>query len=325
MKQIERFENIKPTPDDNGNRLDIFLSLRLPDLSRNKIKKLILNGNVSNQNNIITDPNYNVSKGEIYNILIPEAEPTQLKPQKIPLDIIFEDKDLIVLNKQAGLVVHPAPGNYENTLVNALIAHAGSTLSGIGGVRRPGIVHRLDKDTSGLLLVAKNDFSHSRLSSQFNKKTISRTYFGIAWGFVKSQSGEIRSFIGRDPFNRKKMAVVNPTKGKEAITKYTVSKNYGILATELYFKLLTGRTHQIRVHFSSNKHPLVGDKTYTNSNNCDRKISLEIKNENIINRQALHAIKLEFYHPRSAKKMSFEIDLPSDINRLRNFFSKKTI
>ena len=159
---------------------------------------------------------------------------------------------------------------------------------------------------------------------------LSSSTFGFA-GRGAEMAGEIANsifkpfFIGRDPFNRKKMAVVNPTKGKEAITKYTVSKNYGILATELYFKLLTGRTHQIRVHFSSNKHPLVGDTTYTNSNNCDRKISLEIKKEQIINRQALHAIKLEFNHPRSEKKMSFKTNLPSDINRLRNFFSKKTI
>ncbi len=323
MKEIQKFENIKPEPNDNGKRLDIFLSLSLPDLSRNKIKKLILNGNVSCQNLIITDPNYNVSNDEIYNIVIPEAEPTKLKPQQIPIEILYEDKDLLVVNKQAGLVVHPAPGNYENTLVNALIAHSGSSLSGIGGVKRPGIVHRLDKDTSGLLLVAKNDFSHSELSKQFITKTISRTYFGITWGLFKSQSGEIKNFIGRDPYNRKKMAVVSPTKGKEAITKYTVSKNYGVLATELFFTLLTGRTHQIRVHFSSNKHPLIGDKIYTNSYNFDRKIDLEIKKENIINRQALHAIKLDFHHPRSNKKMTFETDLPNDIKRLRNYFSNK--
>ena len=323
MKKIQRTEKIKINSIKNSKRLDAFLAMSLPDLSRNKIKKLILEGNVSNNKEKITDPNHNINEGEIYEIIIPEPEISNIKPQIKNLDIFFEDDDLIVIDKPAGLVVHPAPGNYEGTLVNALLAHCGNSLSGIGGVIRPGIVHRLDKDTSGLLVIAKNDFAHIELSRQFKEKIIKRIYFGITWGILNSQSGEIKNYIGRNPNNRKKMAIVNSSKGKLAITKYTVLKNYGSLASELHFKLSTGRTHQIRVHFSSNKNPLIGDKTYGNSQKLQKIINQEILEKKIINRQALHAVKLCFEHPRSKEKMEFESNLPNDINNLRDFLSKK--
>ncbi|PPR76190.1 MAG: Ribosomal large subunit pseudouridine synthase D [Alphaproteobacteria bacterium MarineAlpha2_Bin1] len=323
MKKFPRTEKVKTNSKISNRRLDAFLATSLPDLSRNKIKKLIMKGNVSYNKGKITDPNHNIIDNETYEIIIPEPETSVLKPQTKNLDIFHEDEDLIVINKPAGLVVHPAPGNYENTLVNALLAHCGDSLSGIGGVIRPGIVHRLDKDTSGLLVIAKNDFTHTELSKQFKEKKIERIYFGISWGLLSNQSGEIKSFIGRNPYNRKKMAIVNSSKGKLAITEYSVSKNYGLLATEIYFKLLTGRTHQIRVHFSANKNPLIGDKIYTNSQNLHKTINQEIIDKKIINRQALHAIKLGFEHPRSKEKLVFESNLPIDINRLRDFLSIK--
>jgi 23S rRNA pseudouridine1911/1915/1917 synthase len=279
---------------------------------------LIEEGRVSADGATITEPSYRVKPGQTFTTQVPEAVPYEPEGQEIPLDILFEDSELIVIDKPAGLVVHPAPGNPDLTLVNALIAHCGDSLSGIGGVRRPGIVHRLDKDTSGVMVAAKTDRAHHALSRQFEKRTAERAYLAVAWGMPTPSHGRIEGNIGRDPRNRKKMAVVPDGKGKPAATSYRIAKRFGVWASLVECRLETGRTHQVRVHMTHIGHPLLGDTLY------GRATKARIKGlpDDIVAamrsfpRQALHARLLTFKHPESREILSFETELPSDLKNL---------
>jgi 23S rRNA pseudouridine1911/1915/1917 synthase len=266
----------------------------------------------------ITEPSYRVKPGQAFTTYVPEAVPYEPEGQEIPLDILFEDSELIVIDKPAGLVVHPAPGNADLTLVNALIAHCGDSLSGIGGVRRPGIVHRLDKDTSGVMVAAKTDRAHHALSRQFEKRTAERAYLAVAWGMPSPSHGRIEGNIGRDPRNRKKMGVVPEGKGKPAATNYRIVKRYGVWASLVECRLETGRTHQVRVHMTHIGHPLVGDTLYGRATRARIKGLPDDAVEAMRNfpRQALHARLLAFKHPESGERLSFESELPSDMKTL---------
>ncbi len=246
-----------------------------------------------------------VKAGEQYQLTLNDPVALEAVAQDIPLEVVFEDDDVIVLNKAAGLVVHPAAGNWEGTVVNALLHHCAGQLSGIGGVQRPGIVHRLDKETSGLMVVAKNDFSHQHLSQQFSDRTLSRTYLALVWGVPKARHGRIDQPIGRDPVHRQKMAIAKREgQGKVAITDYQVQHVYGEgVASLISCKLLTGRTHQIRVHLAWLGHPLIGDPVYGGQK----------KNKfQEFRRQALHAAELQFVHPRTQQLVHFNAPLPKD-------------
>lgn len=281
------------TADKNGVRLDVFLCEKL-DFTRSKIKNLMDNGCVR-RGEIILKPRDLTRIGEEYTIEIADAKESEIKPKDIPIDIVYEDDDLAVINKQQGLTVHAGSGTDDNTLVNALLFRL-DKLSGINGVIRPGIVHRIDKDTSGLLVVAKNDSAHNFLAGQLKDKTCNRTYWALLEGVVKEDKGKIDTFIDRSKKNRTMMAV--SAEGRQAVTNYKVLKRYnGYTLCE--FKLETGRTHQIRVHAKHIGHPIVGDTVYGYKN---QKFNL--------NGQLLHAKKLEFVHPTSKKLVSFEVDLP---------------
>ncbi len=302
------------TVTDKGVRLDKFLTSQFSDFSRNKIIRLINEEAVYLQNNPlpITAPDYKVKEGDIFTLTPPQAIPAQPQPENIALDILYEDDDLLVVNKPAGLVVHPGAGNPTGPLVNALLAHCQGSLSGIGGVKRPGIVHRIDKDTSGILVVAKNDFTHVRLSEQFSRHSIERVYDAFVWGYVRNTSGVISGNIGRSPTNRQKMAIVK-TGGKSATTHYErISVFAGGLASHVKCILETGRTHQIRVHMASLGHSLIGDQLYGIPN---KNAPEDIK---YFPRQALHAGFLGFVHPRTLENMTFEVPLPEDMDTLLN-------
>ncbi|MBW8309661.1 MAG: RluA family pseudouridine synthase [Candidatus Paracaedibacteraceae bacterium] len=299
-----------------GQRLDKALSLSFPHLSRTRIQGLIDTGQVDIIPHRKISSSMKLVNNDQITLTIPEAEEATPPPQSIPLDIIYEDADLLVINKSAGMVVHPAPGHREDTLVNALLGHCGDSLSGIGGVKRPGIVHRLDKDTSGLMVVAKNDMAHHALSAQFSDRSLSRTYIAFVWGIPYPQQGTIETLIGRHPRNRQKMSVLNQG-GREAITHYKVLATFGnceetrLKISMVQCKLATGRTHQIRVHMLHLGHPLVGDPLYGRL----PKGAKALWSESIINfsRQALHAKEISFIHPVSGKVMRFLSDLPSDL------------
>jgi 23S rRNA pseudouridine1911/1915/1917 synthase len=294
-----------------GQRLDRALQARLPEMSRTRLKQLILSGQISDDGNVIRDPARKVKEGQTFVVILPEAEDATPQAQAIPLNICFEDAHLIVIDKPAGLVVHPAPGNPDGTLVNALIAHCGESLAGIGGVRRPGIVHRLDKDTSGLIVVAKDDLSHRALSRDFAARRISRAYAAIVSGVPLPASGEIAGNIGRSVTNRKKMAVVAESRGKPAVTRYRVEQAFSDVAALLECRLLTGRTHQIRVHLAHRGHPLIGDPVY--GGRGGRALSRQI---GAFPRQALHARHLGFTHPATGEALSFDSKLPDDMAEL---------
>jgi len=309
-------------------RLDRFLAGKLPDMSRSRLQALIEQGCVTLADKPVTDAAAKVKFGQEFLLVIPEIIESHMEPQAIDLDIIYEDKHLLVINKPAGLTVHPGAGNPDHTLVNALLAHCGKTLSGIGGVARPGIVHRIDKDTSGLLVVAKHDVAHLALSAQLADRTLKRVYNAIIWGQPKISKGTITGNIGRSMSNRQKMAVV-PKGGKSAVTHYETLKNFSPgelkspLATLVECNLETGRTHQIRVHFAFISHPLVGDPVYgqTTASRLNANIykSLPAKTREALlafNRQALHAKELELIHPATGKKMHFECPLPEDMKGL---------
>jgi 23S rRNA pseudouridine1911/1915/1917 synthase len=304
----------------SNKRLDAFISSKITDVSRTRIKNLILEGMVKINNEISFEPSKKINFEDNLIIEIPPPKKTNIKPYNYNLDIIFEDNDIIIVNKPAGLVVHPGAGNTENTLVNALINHCKENLSTIGGELRPGIVHRLDKDTSGLLVVAKNDMAHINLSKQFNNHTINRKYKALVWGTLRPQKGIIKSYITRSDRNRQLMEA-NYTKGKSAVTNYKtleIFQNNKIPTLSLIeCKLDTGRTHQIRVHMSHKGNSIVGDKLYQKKNKKFKKIDMElnsmIKN---IDRQFLHAKSLGFVHPSSHKKVHFEIPLPEDLLKL---------
>ena len=306
------------TVDDSmeGERLDRALAAALPDLTRTRVKTLIESRRVAlADGRTIEEPSRKVKKGESYTVDVPAPEPAEPLAQKIDLDILYEDSDLLVLNKPAGLVVHPAPGNPDNTLVNALLAHCGESLSGIGGVRRPGIVHRLDKDTSGVMVVAKNDPTHQALSKLFAAHDLVRQYKALVWGCPNPKKGTIDAPIARHPVDRKRMAV-RRTSGREAITDYWLEKAFGPplkpIASLVGAQLQTGRTHQVRVHLAHIGCPVVGDPVYgRRRRNAGAPPTLES-----FERQALHAAVLEFRHPGLRKVMRFASELPQDFGRL---------
>ncbi len=300
-------------------RLDKLLSTTFPELSRNRLKSLIQAGHVNINGKTITEASYRVkSMSDISLKLEPVKKLTTVVPQNIQLDIRYEDSDLIVVNKPPGLVVHPAPGNPDNTLVNALLAHCGSSLSGIGGIQRPGIVHRLDKETSGLLIAAKNDSTHIGLSYQFQQHTLDRIYIGLVWGSPSPREGILVGNIGRNPRNRKKMSVLERG-GRVAKTHYRVREHLADGHWSLIeCRLQTGRTHQIRVHMSKEGHSLVGDPLYGNrrsnlSKNLPTTAANALKNWN---RQALHAYSLGFTHPTRQERIFLECDPPPDMLKL---------
>mgnify|MGYP000320042977 CR=1 FL=1 len=306
---------------DAGARLDRFLSSQLPEFSRSRIQALLAQGAVTLAEKTVEDASLKVKAGQQFRLVVPEAVPTHMVAQHIALDIIYEDNDLLVINKQAGLTVHPGAGNPDNTLVNALLAHCGASLSGIGGVTRPGIVHRIDKDTSGLLVVAKNDAAHHALSAQLADRTLSRTYHALCWGKPALAKGTITGNIGRSPANRQKMAMVK-TGGKPAMTHYKMLEEFGFAAL-IECKLETGRTHQIRVHMSHIGHPLIGDPVYGQATSTRLKSGaykkLDEKTREALlsfERQALHAIRMGFIHPKSGKPVEFEAPLPEDMREL---------
>lgn len=293
-------ETVTAEAEDAGTRADVFLAAKL-GVSRSNMQKLLEDGRVKRGEKIIK-ANYKVRAGEMFVVDIPEPEPIEAVPENIPLDIIYEDDDVVVLNKARGMVVHPAPGNYTGTLVNALLYRC-SNLSGINSAIRPGIVHRLDKDTSGIMIVAKNDAAHISLSQQIQSKTAVRTYLAVVRGNIKTDSGTIETQIARDKNDRKKMAVVKEG-GRDAITDYEVLERFGKY-TLVRCKLRTGRTHQIRVHMEYLGYPLVGDPKYS-----PMKTPFGIKG------QALHSHTLEFTHPRTGERMKFEAPLPEDMHKI---------
>jgi 23S rRNA pseudouridine1911/1915/1917 synthase len=288
-----------------AERLDAFLRTKFPSISRGTFKRLIEEGHIQ-VNGRTVKPTHTPRAGEEVRITWPEARPAEAQPEQIPLDVLFEDETLLVLNKPAGLVVHPAAGHEAHTLVNALLHHCGDELSGIGGVARPGIVHRLDKETSGCLVVAKTDETHVALSAQFAIRKVEKVYQAILCGELPKISGEIQGAIARHTQERKRMAVTKEG-GREARTTYRVLQrlNNSTLVEAL---LHTGRTHQIRVHFQSLGYPLVGDLTYGHRQNG----RLEELTKYTAPRQMLHAFRLGFIHPRSGKKVAFEAPLPPD-------------
>lgn len=317
MPSLEGIHQAEVSPEHAGERVDVFLTSLFEDMSRNRIKNLVKDGFASLDGETVTDPSKRIKTGETYSIEIPEATDAIPKPENIPLDIVFEDEHLIVLNKSAGMVVHPAAGNWSGTLVNALLHHCCDSLSGIGGVKRPGIVHRIDKDTSGLMVVAKTDKAHQGLAELFEKHDIERVYLAVVWGRLYPREGEISGNIGRDPNNRKRMAVVEG-RGKTALTRYKALENLNDIATIAECRLATGRTHQIRVHMSNLMHPLVGDPLYSRSR-AGRTRDLNDRAQEFVRkfkRQALHAKVLGFVHPITQQYLKFEAKPPSDIMRL---------
>ncbi|MGD9639377.1 MAG: RluA family pseudouridine synthase [Alphaproteobacteria bacterium] len=302
----------------NNERIDKWISSESKEISRSRVQQLIEQGYVLKNNDIINDAAKKVHQGDIIEILIPPAEEAIPVGEKIDLDIVYEDEDLIVINKNPNMVVHPAPGNSSGTLVNALIEHCGSSLSGIGGVKRPGIVHRIDKDTSGLIVIAKNDLAHQSLSEQFAAHSIRRAYIAVVWGVPKPLKGRIETNLGRHKVNRKKMAVLK-SGGKVAITNYETIKNIQNMVSVLECRLETGRTHQIRVHMAHIGCPLVGDQTYGNNKKHLAKFFENAVVKDFL-RQALHAKELGFIHPRTQKEMFFSKDMPEDMKILIESF-----
>ncbi len=285
--------------EDEGRRLDQFLAERVPGLSRSQAQKLLESEMVQANRETCKDKNYRLQAGDLIEVTLPPAEDSSLEPEEINLDVVYEDEDLLVVNKPRGMVVHPGPGHRRGTLVNALLYHC-PNLSGIGGIKRPGIVHRLDKDTSGLLLVAKNDFTHRALSDQLKTRQIKREYIALVSGRVKPALGRIEAPIARHPHHRKKMAVVEG--GRPAVTRYRVLKYYGRYSL-LQLNLETGRTHQIRVHLSYLGYPVAGDTTYAGRSWSDLPPGL-------FEPHALHARRLKFIHPRTSETMEFTAPLP---------------
>jgi 23S rRNA pseudouridine1911/1915/1917 synthase len=322
-----RSEKLQVTAEEDGARLDRVLAARLADLSRSRHKALILSGQVAVDKATIRDPSYRVNAGSIIRLELPPAAEAPIAPESIPLAIVFEDEELLVIDKPAGLVVHPAAGNQSGTLVNALIAHCGDSLSGIGGLKRPGIVHRLDKDTSGLLVIARTDRAHQALSRQFadhgRSLPLRRGYLAFVWGAPERVRGSIDKPIGRHPHARDRMAV-RPD-GRPAVTHWEVRERFAgaqrlPAASLLACSLETGRTHQIRVHLASIGHPLLGDEAYgagfrTKANTLAPAARAAVSS---LARQALHAYLIAFEHPKGGKILEFRSELPEDLLRLHH-------
>jgi 23S rRNA pseudouridine1911/1915/1917 synthase len=304
-----------------GGRLDRALAaapaLAGSGLSRSRIKALILDGRVSLGGATISDPSHAVKPGQNFAIIVPEAVPAIPEAQAIELDIRFEDDHLIVFNKPAGMVVHPGAGNPDRTVVNALIAHCGDSLLGIGGVRRPGIVHRLDKDTSGVMVAAKTEAAHAALTAQFAARTVERAYAAIVWGVPRPRQGEIAGNIGRSRRNRKKMAVLH-TGGRPALTRYRVTRPFGTAASLVECRLATGRTHQIRVHLAEIGHPVLGDPLYGRTTPARLAALPPAAREAVegLEGQALHAYVIGFDHPATGEKLRVEVELPKHFKKL---------
>jgi 23S rRNA pseudouridine1911/1915/1917 synthase len=313
--------------DEGSSRLDRVLAVRLPQLSRSRLKALILAGSVAIKSAPVRDPAYHVTRGDTITIDVPEAVAAEPKAEDIALDIVYEDDDLIVIDKPKGLVVHPAAGHETGTLVNALIAHCGASLSGIGGVRRPGIVHRLDKDTTGLMVAAKNDRAHQSLTGQFadhgRTGAMRRGYMAFVWGVPNRQRGTVDAPIDRHPHAREKMAVRDS--GREAITHWEIQETFNgrdgkPVAALLACQLETGRTHQIRVHLAHIGHPLMGDAVYgphfkTKASHLGPKSQTALE---ALGRQALHAYLLVLEHPQNGAILEWISNLPSDLTLLRD-------
>ncbi len=287
---------------ESGERLDKFLDEMLPDFSRSYLQKLIKGQHVTVRGQIVK-PNYRLRAEDEIHIEIPDEIKLDITPEKIPLDILYEDQDLLVINKPKGMVVHPAAGHYSGTLVNALLYHCEGQLSGINGVLRPGIVHRIDRDTTGSLVVCKNDMAHRSLAEQLKEHSINRRYRAIVWGNLKENEGTVDAPIGRHPIDRKKMAI-NRTNGKRAVTHYRVLKRFSRF-TYIECRLETGRTHQIRVHMASLGHPLLGDTVYSTA-----------KSPYTLEGQCLHAMTLGFIHPRTGEYIECTAPLPEYFEHL---------
>lgn len=336
---VERLQ-LTASEAEEGERLDRFLASRLDGLTRSRLKELIKAGQVQRQDTVISSPNARVKAGDVYDLELPPVSAPEPKAQNIPLDVRFEDDDVIVINKPAGMVVHPATGHWHGTLVNALLYHCGASLSGIGGVKRPGIVHRLDRQTSGLMVIAKNDAAHQSLSAQFadhgRTGPLTRAYAAFLWGGLRPAKGTINTQIGRAPHNALKMAVLKEG-GKRAITHYETARFYGkvaaakgrtplleggemALASKVVFRLETGRTHQIRVHAAFQGNPLIADPLYGAGFKSKRSLLAPHASEFLdkLNRQALHAEELGFAHPSSGEHLLFKSELPKKLKKLEN-------
>jgi len=300
---------VRVAEDKAGMRLDRFLAEAIDDLSRNRIKNLVSDGEIKVEGVVAADVAAKVRIGQVYVVSVPAPRPAIPEAQEIPLDVVFEDDDLIVINKPAGLVVHPAAGHAEGTLVNALLHHCGGSLSGIGGITRPGIVHRLDKDTSGLMVATKNDRAHAHLSAQFAAHNLERAYMAVVWGRPPLAKGKVEGNIGRSRSNRKKMSVVTKG-GKPALTHYEILRPVGSAASLIDCRLATGRTHQIRVHMTSLGCPVIGDPLYGGAPRRRQKAFDPSTRDALrqFNTQALHAYLLGFEHPTAGKRMRFEIE-----------------
>jgi len=323
--------NINVPANFDKSRIDKFLQHQFKKISRTKLQNLIHDGCVKLNKKINSEAAKKIKQDDEIEINFPLPRVTHIKPYKIPLDILYEDDDIIIINKSPGVVVHPGAGNYEKTLVNGLLFHCKKTLSNVGGQLRPGIVHRIDKDTSGVIIVAKNDFSHINLSKQFSDHTINRTYEAIVWGSLKPSSGTVNENISRSIKNRQLMAVTkNKNKGKTAITNYKtvkIFKNLNVPKISLIeCKLETGRTHQIRVHMNFKGNPILGDKSYGKSKKKFKNIDESIKNKiDNFKRQALHAKSLGFVHPKTGKEFFFEAKKPKDFDDLIKSLTKACI
>ena len=322
-------ETVTIAAEEQGLRLDRVLAARIPALSRSRLKALILDGQVTVGGRTIRDPAASVNSGDAVTVNLPPPEPAKPEGENIPLAIVYEDADIIVIDKPKGLVVHPAAGHESGTLVNALIAHCGDSLSGIGGVKRPGIVHRLDKDTTGLMVVAKNDKAHRALSKQFAEKAegpLERGYLAFVWGVPDKPRGTIDAPLDRHPHARDKRAVREG--GREAVTHWELLERYAgadgkPVASLLAVTLDTGRTHQIRVHLAHIGHPILGDETY--GTGFKTKASLMTPESRAaleaLGRQALHAYLLAIEHPETRESLEFQSELPGDLRRLREAFA----
>ena len=317
---MEKKINLIVKDNDKNLRVDVFINKKVKDLSRTRIKNLILGEKLKLNNKLILEPSKKISIGDTLELTIPEPKKASLKPYEFKLNIIYEDDDLIILNKPAGIIMHPGAGNFDNTIVNALMNYDKKFLSNIGDELRPGIVHRIDKNTSGLVVIAKNNQTHEHLSVQFSKHTITRIYQLLVWGKIRPSKGKIETLITRSSKNRQMMEVSN-MKGKKAITNYKTvelfeNKNIPTLSL-LECKLETGRTHQIRVHMTHMGNSIVGDdkykKKYKKLKNIDKGIEISISN---LDRQFLHAKTLGFIHPKSNEEMIFSSILPQELNNL---------
>ena len=291
---------LQPNKEDAGTRIDAWLAANLEDVTRSAAQRLLEEGRVTKDGKVLAK-NYKLTGSETLEVSLPDPEPVDVVPQNIPLDIVFEDSDVIVVNKPKGLVVHPAPGHPDGTLVNALLYHCGDSLSGIGGELRPGIVHRIDRDTSGLIIAAKNDFSHQRLAAQLQDHTLARIYHCIVIGNLREDSGTIDAPIGRHHTDRKKMAIV--ADGRNAVTHWRVLERYqGFTYVEC--RLETGRTHQIRVHMAHTGHPILGDTVYGNKKPVPG-----------LQGQCLHAVGLQFLHPRTEELVELHCGLSEEFEK----------